>query len=731
MAVNSFQNFRFFLEALEHSSKGEKKKFKTALKKLKKIVSDSNIFRFLESKQLFSEKFILYIFRDIFKKNEKLDTKEIELWKNCDKDSFLVPLIKKYRTFRQLDHLLKNLQLFSQLLLHKKKIKFFELVFEMKKTVEEIIYNKEGNLFEAIDGLFKCFPYETTSYGVEINSQFVEFLMCFFTLLENKGFKKVFENMINLSESRFRKHFNRICQSISIERDKIDIVQMNNTRIVFEFFTHLKSIENFELFLQKGLDYLPHFKSNEILDLMKVIRDNFTPILTVLSKNQTDLNKLSAKSESFDQEVRNILKNYYVRFAKNENLNTFDFEIGNKNFTDQIEFEKVVEIKNKVKIFKQTNLIDEKSIDMFRSLENSFKIIFEYKGTLDKCAMKNIQVREVFLKKMKIKTTFVSIEEIKNSENRRLKMSNLEIIKDLEDSSLSVKNYKLNEIIEYFRDFKQRFLKKADFDYQDYYTSFIFEKQYLNLDENKFVNFLRKLDGRILKKKCRNLIKKSKLNELLNKDNKEKKTRGELMKNYQSILQNILEFFKKNRKEFSFNLFGQDQIEEQKKLVDDSLNYIFFGNQNGPCEWTVIQNFYLTLLHGAICPAAKVYYCYPSTTFGDIEPFIYRSTFSEEGLPHLIIGFSNLMSNIQKKVLDLYKRRFEVEKKKAFVVLFLNIKDSANESFINVYKTCFRENVLPVKTKTKKLEQAKINFQKNFDNIRSKSADKINLSLHI
>ena len=81
------------------------------------------------------------------------------------------------------------------------------------------------------------------------------------------------------------------------------------------------------------------------------------------------------------------------------------------------------------------------------------------------------------------------------------------------------------------------------------------------------------------------------------------------------------------------------------------------------------------------------------------------------GPPHLIVGFSNLTADTQKKVLDLYRDLFEKNGKEAHVVLFLNNKKKSFQSFIFNYKTCFKETKVN-NSEIKNEENYKANFHK-------------------
>jgi hypothetical protein len=197
----------------------------------------------------------------------------------------------------------------------------------------------------------------------------------------------------------------------------------------------------------------------------------------------------------------------------------------------------------------------------------------------------------------------------------------------------------------------------------------------IKINENKLIHILRKLNPQSTY---------SEYSEMLSQQKKPIN-----FENNSEMIDQIKHFMGKHHDHFKDHLFNINIVEEQKENLSMSdLNYIFYKNENVKTEWVAINQFYIQYLSGDITSASKIFFCFENTSFGDMESFIFRSTSMDIGLPHMIIGFGNLKSNVQKEVLDCFRRRFVKEEKQAYIVMFLNSKDRSNRLILENYRDC-------------------------------------------
>ena len=693
--------FNFFLINLQKKFDKNYLTVKDDFEILDEKISDSKLKRLICSDKIKSKTFIQYFFEEINFENYELDFKEIKIWEKSDKKIFLSNFILNLNQNTQINSVIKTIIKMKTFFLPKIKMEIINEINILNIDLQTKFDKGEGKFSGDLRNILQHFPREESKTNEQINKDFVK-LVSEFENIDNKdnAFTLLISKQIKSKSDSFNKKINKIIQNgITAEDQDKDVYIINDFRIIINFLFMLKDKSNFKKFIRDGYFLKNDINQQEIIDKVKNIKNNLNRIHSILANDsrQKMKDKTEKRTKSIVNEIDDIMKNYKIKYIINLNLHKVHFEINNQKTKIVLDFNYLIEIKNKTEIFEKLKLAEESKLDKLKKFNNCLTIIFAYRDTIMKCLENGIIPEDDFLIPLSFESVFIPSQEMRQKLDILNKKSFKVTPAIKKMKSLTEKKVYMETLLSQHESDRKNHFEKTNFSIYHYLTNFFFGKKSIGLNEKKLCHWLRKLNPDSTLEEYSQMIQSFKGNIFKNKNDK--------------IVDKLKNFFKENIDHFKTNLFEQKLVEDQKKLDESSLNYILYQTKTVTSEWTAIGQFCLAFLSGETPPASKIFFCFLDTSFKDIEPFIYNSTSTEKGLPHFIIGFSNLNSNIQKKTLDLFKKRFEEQSKIGYVVLFLNDEKEITHSLIYNFRTCLKKTVF---------EDHEVNDLNNFSNSSEK-----------
>lgn len=670
------------------------------------------------------------VFKDVRFDGKSSSVAELAIWERSGKKGFLEKFVRVYRDCLQMELTVATLVDMTRFLKHSKLLKILKELQKLSEQLQAKMASGSGGFAEDLERILTRLPADAeggdTGSGRRLDPVFLEFILEFKSILEKGPFYKFLETILDKDQSEFEARVEKLVGLvITLDDQDEDLQLLGDLKEIVTFLFMLKQKSNFKDFMTRGLFYEREddFSDAEterriaknprdLLSKLRRVRKHLKQVQSLLdsagaSKKRKEMRQ---KTESVIDQVESIVRGYSVGFRVDGLRSRVGFRVANERLKDEISLDKLTEIKNKVRIFLEMNLIDDEArIAQFKLFQNQVEIIFLYRDTLRKILVSGMMPKSAFLKPTRFADLF--LPKVQNWQlNVKQTIAEMPPIDQI--ASLSEKKEILEAQLDSFQTMKRGFLEKEEFANEDYFASFFFDRKFIALDRANLVHCLRKLnpdlDARQYQAEAAPL------------------TRGLAAVDTLNRFDQLRKFFRERDAHFEKYLFGINQEDRQQELDASNLNYVEFGVEAVADEWTALKFFCLNYLGGDVPAVAKIFFCDATTSLADLEPFVFRSTSTKLGLPHLVVGFSLLDPEVKKETLDLYRLRFEKQRKEAYVVLFLDRADESNQSFIRYYRTCLKQKGLE-NTAPQSLRE----FGKTFDFSKGNRRRHGNQSVHV
>lgn len=186
---------------------------------------------------------------------------------------------------------------------------------------------------------------------------------------------------------------------------------------------------------------------------------------------------------------------------------------------------------------------------------------------------------------------------------------------------------------------------------ENFFASLALEKQMVDLSPRRLFHFLRSL---------RPALERGALEDMVSRH------RAESAEHDFQVLLTLQRFFRREQAAFHKAALGlADPLQ-----CAHSLRFCAFSSAEGESEWDALNCFLRRGCPSGVPPLLKFFFCARETAFAQVEPFVLRSFELANEEPFLLVGFSNLRAETQKKVLERFRGR--LRDRPANAVLFLD-----------------------------------------------------------
>ena len=654
------------------------------IKEISDLVGKFSISGWINRGQFSNLHFIRYLFQDFGDKELILDADEVKILEQSKTLKFVESFRKIFNEYNHISEITESLKCFVGIVEPKSPPQMMEAIDQKSKLIREQFETGNKKIESEIEAFYDLFGRKADS---EVEKPFENFI---FELSGNQELQNLISEC--LKNRSFKKEVEELLENDAPEDTK-DLQSILDLRAVVNFLKGLRRGDKLEdlirtrnLETKKGSDPETSGGSAQTqtyFDLLLSVKEKIGFIKDYL--NESLKKTAQPKKLPMKKIIRTFNKNCEVTFdfdVQEKTVQVVILSVASESEKEFLNFVTLLEIRHKARIYLKEEIFSrEDDEQLFIGFENTMNVISNYKNKLLKFLELGIFPNKDFLTPIPAKRVYSSTKEL----NKNNDYSNLEssiAIRPLSSiKSLSEKLLVMDYEIVKNKSFRKQFLEKISKD-ENYFGSIFLEKNSIDFNKTSMFHLMRSIAPRLeweqFERMHRNFTQKCS------------------QKHFET-LKKLKTFFNFEKDTFrKAEILGKDKEDRN----EDSLKFVVYNcpgdSEERLSEWALLNRFVSSKLKGEMPPLIKFFFCEHQVSFDQIEPFIFRSVETEDHLPYVLVGFSNLMVETQKKCLDLYK--VLLKQRSGNVLLLFDYDNKSTDKLLSNYssildKVEFEENV--------------------------------------